>query len=290
MSIKENTLIYKLYYLSLKDIWLDILLPILLGAALALNLSSQFNIIYLLITLFTLLVFIIAANSWIQYFFDKANLYQFIYQLHFLKNKKKSTAKYFEIEKKELFLIAIIFTLLTITLIFFTINISNILFILIISSLLLFFLYIFLQVKIIDSYFDEFIIGLLGGPMLISISYIIHSGEFNLAVILLSLPIALFIINLRWVSQHNNKYSFKGFKVLLLLIYASFALIFSYYNNVLFLLLYISLPFVMTKIKNKENLLSYNKKYKIVSFSRKLYYYSTILLITLLILDYITSI
>lgn len=290
MSIKENTLSYKLYYLSLKDLWLDILLPIFLGAALSFNLSSQFNIFYLFITIFALLVFIIAANSWIQYFFDKANLYKFIYQLHFLKNKKQVAAEHLEIEKKELFLIAVIFSLLTLTLVFLSLNISNLLFIVIIISLLLFILYIFLQIKIIDSYFDEFIIGLLSGPMLISISYIIHSAEFNLAVILLSLPVALFIINLRWVSQHNNKYSLKGFKLLLLLIYASFALIFSYFNNILFLLLYISLPYVMNKVKKQADLLSAKKKYKLVSFSRKLYYYSTIMLIALLILDYITSI
>ena len=290
MLIKENNLIYKLYHLSLKDLWLDILLPIFIGAALSLNLTSQFNIFYLFITLFALLIFIIAANSWIQYFFDKANLYQFVYHLYFSKSKNDLILKNLKIEKKELFLIAIIASFLTIILAFFTLNISNLLFVLIISSLLLFILYIFLQIKIIDSYFDEFIIGLLGGPILISISYIIHSGEFNLAVILISLPVSLFIINLRWVSQHKNKHSFKGFKVLLLLIYASFALIFSYFNNILFLLMYISLPYVMSKLKNKKNLLTYNKEYKIISFSRKLYYYSTILLIALLILDYITSI
>jgi hypothetical protein len=294
MSIKKDSLIYKLYRLSLPELWLDLFLPILLGAAISLNFNSEFNIFYFIITAFAFLLFILSANSWIKYFFTisdsyekEITLYQLLYYNYYSKEKLINKP---ELNKKILLLTAIITTLLLILFVFFTIQINEYIILIIFLSILLFIIYIFLQIKMIDSFFDELIIGLLAGPCLITISYMMQSGGFNIAIIFLELPVSLLAINLRWVSQHNRYYSFKGFKILLLFIYASFAFIFAIFNNIIFLFLYISLPIVMYKLKKDQNLLYYNSKFDIIDFSRKLYYYTSLLLAALLIFDYIIRI
>lgn len=294
MSIKKDSLIYKLYRLSLPELWLDLFLPILLGAAISLNFNSEFNIFYFIITAFAFLLFILSANSWIKYFFTisdsyekEITLYQLLYYNYYRKEKLINKP---ELNKKILLLTAIITTLLLILFVFLTIQINEYIILIIFLSILLFVIYIFLQIKIIDSFFDELIIGLLAGPCLITISYMMQSGGFNIAIIFLELPVSLLAINLRWVSQHNRYYSFKGFKILLLFIYASFAFIFAIFNNIIFLFLYISLPIVMYKLKKDQNLLYYNSKFDIIDFSRKLYYYTSLLLAALLVFDYIIRI
>jgi hypothetical protein len=46
----------------------------------------------------------------------------------------------------------------------------------------------------------------------------------------------------------------------------------------------------MYKLKKDQNLLYYNSKFDIIDFSRKLYYYTSLLLAALLIFDYIIRI
>lgn len=297
MSIKKDSLIYKLYRLSLPELWLDLFLPILLGAAISLNLNSEFNIFYFIITAFAFLFFILSANSWIKYFFTisdsyekEITLYQLLYYFHYNYQRKEKLIEKPELDKKTLLLTAIITTLLLILFAFVTIQINEYMILIIFLSILLFIIYIFLQIKMIDSFFDELIIGLLAGPCLITISYMLQSGGFNISIIFLELPISLLAINLRWVSQHNRYYSFKGFKILLLFIYASFAFIFAIFNNIIFLFLYISLPIVMYKLNIDQNSLYYNSKFEIIDFSRKLYYYTSVLLAALLVFDYIIRI
>lgn len=297
MEIKKNNFFYKIYQLSTPELWLDLFLPILLGAAISLNLNSQFKLLYFLITAAAFLTFIISANSWIKYFFKisenfqkESNLYQLVYYFYFNSKKKKHKNKSINIGNKTLIHTAIITTLLLIIFSVLSIRINQYLLILILTSILLFMIYIYLQIKMIDSFFDELIIGLLSGPLLISISYLIQSGSYDISVIIISLPISLFVINLRWVSQHNRKYSYKGFKVLLLFIYASYAVIFAIFNNILFLFLYISLPIVMYKVNKNKKILYYNSNFNLINFSRKFYYYNAVLLAALLVIDYIIRI
>ncbi|MFW6281733.1 MAG: hypothetical protein ACOC1O_02925 [bacterium] len=297
MSIKKDSLIYKLYRLSLPELWLDLFLPILLGAAISLNINSEFNIFYFIITAFAFLLFILSANCWIKYFFavsdnskKEVNLYQLLYYFYYNRRIKEKLIKKLKVDKKNLLLIAIITTLILIIFAILTIQINEYIILIIFLSILLFIIYVFLQIKMIDSFFDELIIGLLAGPCLVTISYMLQSGGFNISIIFLELPISLLAINLRWVSQHNRYYSFKGFKILLLFIYASFALVFAIFNNIIFLLLYISLPIVMYKLKKDQNILYYNSEFEIIDFSRKLYYYTSLLLAALIVFDYIIRI
>lgn len=290
MAVDKNSLFYKLYKLSLPKIWLDIFLPLLIGAAAALNIYGRFNLFYFFVTAFTSIIFVFAANSWIKYFIEDSNLYQLVYYFHFNRDFNKEKRK---LNKKTLLLISILLTLSFFMIILFSFYISNYLFLIIILTVCLFLIYLFLQLKMIDSFFDEFLIGLITGPLLISISFIIQSSNYNFSIILISLPISLLMINLRWVSQHKKDYSFLGFKVLMLFIYASFALIFSYFNSIIFLFLYISIFFVIRKIYSISQLpndLFFNNKTGIRVFSRKLYYYSSLLLSALLVIDYILKI
>jgi hypothetical protein len=297
MSIKKDSLIYKLYRLSLPELWLDLFLPILLGAAISLNINSEFNVFYFIITVFAFLIFILSANCWIKYFFaindnheKEITLYQLLYYFYYNYQSKEILTKKLKIDKKNLLLIAIITTLILILFTILTIQINEYIIFIIFLSILLFIIYTFLQIKMIDSFFDELIIGLLAGPCLVTISYMLQSGGFNISIIFLELPISLLAINLRWVSQHNRYYSFKGFKIFLLFIYASFAIVFAIFNNIIFLFLYISLPIVMYKLKKDQNLLYYNSEFNIIDFSRKLYYYTSLLLAALLVFDYIIRI
>lgn len=287
MTIDRNSLFYKLYKLSLPRIWLDIFLPLLIGAAAALNIYGSFNLFYFFMTALTSIIFVFAANSWIKYFIEESNLYQLVYYFHFKRDFKKEKNK---LNKKTLLLVSILLTMSFFIITLFTIYINRYLFLIIVFTVFLFLIYLFLQLKMIDSFFDEFLIGLITGPLLISISFIIQSSKYNFSIILISLPISLLMINLRWVSQHKKEYSFSGFKILILFIYASFALIFSYFNSIIFLFLYTSIFFVIRKIYSISKLpndLFFNNKTGIRVFSRKLYYYSSLLLSALLVIDHI---
>jgi len=297
MPLNRNSLFYKIYRLSLPELWLDLFLPILLGAAVSLNISSKFNILYFFITAAAFIIFTTAANSWLKYFFalnnereNNIDLYQFVYYFYFDSYRRDKQKKEPTFKKNNLLLTAIISTLLLTLFSFFSLQINDHLIILILISILLFLIYIFLQIKIVDSYFDELIIGLLSGPFLTVISYMVQSGDFNISVIIISIPISLLIINLRWVSQHNNLYSLKGFKIFLLLIYGSFAIIFSIFNNVIYLFLFISFPIVLYKLNKNQVKLYQSSNFDIINFSRKLYYYTAVLMSALFVLDYIIRI
>ncbi len=287
MAVAKNNIFLKLYKLSLPKLWLDIFLPLLIGAAGALNLFGSFNLLSFAITVFAAVIFVFTVNSWIKFFNKDSNLYQLIYYFYFFNNPKRNEV---EFKNKFVLITSIILTVIFFILTILSLSINKYLFILIYITILAFLIYIFLQLKRVDSFFDEFLIGLITGPFLISISFIIQVSKFDFAVILISLPISLLMINLRWVSQHKKNYSIRGFKILLLFIYASFAIIFSYFNSIIYLFLFSSIIFVIKKVSIKTNNLFHNNMNEIRNFSRKLYYYNSLLLAALLIIDYISKI
>ena len=287
MAVAEDSIFYKLYKLSLPKLWLDIFLPLLIGAAGALNIFGSFSLLSFFITVFASVIFVFTANTWIKFFNKDSNLYHLIYYFYFYNSPTRNEVKF---KNKFLLITSIILTVIFFILTILSLSISKYLFILIYITILAFLIYIFLQLKRVDSFFDEFLIGLITGPFLISISFIIQVSEFDFVVILISLPISLLMINLRWVSQHKKNYSIRGFKVLLLFIYASFAVIFSYFNSIIYLFLFTSIIFVIKKVSIKSNNLFYTNMNEIRNFSRKFYYYNSLLLAALLIIDYILKI
>lgn len=285
----KNTLIYEIYRLALPEIWLEIILPLLVGAAAAIKFNGSFNLGWFIINLFNMFLVIIAINSWTIIIDSETNFYQIFYYHRYYPLEKDYDKDIKIITDKKLFLTAILSTLFSILTIILTAWFKSVFLIwIIIFTIALLILYIYLQMQLIESLFDELIVGLINGPLLVLISFIIQTGRISLDPIIVSLPLSVLIVNIRWLYQHKKNYLLKGLQILLLAAYASFALIFAYFNSIIYLILFLTFPYTFYNIKlNKKFYLYYSPEFRIENYALKLYYITAILLSISMLLDYL---
>ncbi|MGM0602471.1 MAG: hypothetical protein ACQESS_04085 [Bacillota bacterium] len=285
----KNTLIYEIYRLSLPEIWLEIILPLVVGAAAALKYNGSFNIGWFMANLINIFLVLIAVNSWIIIIDSETNFYQLFYYHRYYPSEKDYDRDIKIIQDKKLFLTAVLSTLFSILALILTAWFRSVflIWIIMITAVLLL-MYIYLQMQMIESLFDEFLVGLINGPALVLMSFVIQTGEISIIPLIVSLPLSILIVNIRWLNQHKENYLLKGLQILLLAAYASFALIFAYFNSIIYLLLFLTFPYTFYNIKlNKKFYLYYSPDFRIERYALRLYYISAVLLSFSMLLDYL---
>jgi len=285
----KNTLIYEIYRLSLPEIWLEIILPLVVGAAAALKYSGSFNVGWFLANIVSLFSIVTAVNCWIIIIDPETNFYQLFYYHRYYPSEKDYDRDIKILKGKKLFLTAVLSTLFSIlTIILIAWFRSGFLIWVVMITAFFLLLYIYLQMQLIESLFDEFLVGLINGPALVLMSFIIQAEEISIIPLIVSLPLSILIVNIRWLYQHKEKHLLKGLQILLLAAYASFALIFAYFNSIIYLLLFLTFPYTFYNIKlNKKFYLYYSPDFRIENYALKLYYISAVLLAFSMLLDYL---